>query len=111
MNIVNIYLTVKVYSLFVNLLNVEFGNCDLRRPGSVVATFQATINLGANVPTSAQQTATDSLVSGVLAGVQSNGLAGYIVIAVNYSVVANFSTATTATSFSSTTTVLYIFLD
>ena len=65
-----------------------------------MATFQVTINLGASVPTSAQQTATDSLVSGVLAGVQSNGLAGYIVIAVNYSVVANFSTTTTSSSVS-----------
>ena len=64
-----------------------------------MAAFQAAINLGASAPTAAQQAATDALVAGVLVGVQSSGLAGYNVSAVNYTVVANFSTTTiTATA-------------
>lgn len=78
--------------------------CLLCRQGSVVVTFQATLNLGASSPTAAQQAATDALVAGVLSGVQSAGLAGYNVSATNYSVVANFSSTTTNTSSSSTTT-------
>lgn len=75
---------------------------ELCRQGSVVVTFQATINLGASAPTAAQQAATDALVAGVLSGVQSAGLAGYSVSATSYTVVANLTATTTNTTTSKT---------
>lgn len=80
----------------------------LCRQGSVVVTFQATIDLGTSAPTAAQLAATDALVVGVLAIVQSTGLAGNTVSSSNFYVVANFSATSTSTATTSTSSMEFL---